>query len=129
MERQKWRQKQALGCKSEFELIHPDHLNFVNVFFASQRWTSRRSNLANGELLLRAIIFAAKSMKREWVTGFDPFAEWIGNEDNFKKNCGDDKPYPFNSSCFLKGKEIPCSCCNSSGSINGSAPNFHASLH
>jgi hypothetical protein len=24
-------------------------------------------------------------MKREWVTGFDPFAEWIGNEDTLRR--------------------------------------------
>jgi hypothetical protein len=75
---------------------------------------------ANGEPLLCAVIFATKSMKREWVKGFDPFAEWIGNEDNFEQNCCDDKPYPFSPTCFLKGKEIHYFCCNSeSGSING----------
>ncbi len=40
---------------------------------------------ANGELLPCAIIFAAKSMKREWVAGFDPFSEWISNEDNYSR--------------------------------------------
>ena len=40
---------------------------------------------ANGEPLLCAILFAAKSMKREWVTGFDPFADWIRNEKTLRR--------------------------------------------
>jgi hypothetical protein len=24
-------------------------------------------------------------MKREWVTGFDPFADWIGNEKTLRR--------------------------------------------
>jgi hypothetical protein len=143
-------QEQAFGCKSEFELIHPDHLIFVNevgsntlqakdgqvggqtyLLSVDSRPQNRAATkdahftmlgftAANGEPLLCAIIFAAKSMKREWVTGFDPFPEWIGNEDNFEQNFGDDKSYTFGVTCFLKGKEIPCFYCNSeSGSING----------
>jgi hypothetical protein len=142
-------QEQAFVCKSEFELIHPDHLIFIdevgsNTLQAKDGQVGGQTYLcsvdgrpqnraatkdahftvlgftaANGELLLCAIIFAAKSMKREWVTGFDPFAEWIGNEGNFEQNCGD-KPYPFGPTCFFKGKEIPCFCCSSeSVSING----------
>lgn len=50
----------------------------------------------------------------------DPFAEWIGEPDNLLENCGDGKVYPFGSSCFFKGKHLPCFCCHSEcGSISG----------
>jgi hypothetical protein len=59
-------------------------------------------------------------MKREWVTGFDPFAERIESEENFEENCGEDKPYPFGPTCVFNAKEVPCFCCNlEGGSING----------
>jgi len=143
-------QEQAFGCKSEYELIHPDHLIFVDEVGSNTsqakdgqvggqtylcsvdgrpqnraatkdaHFTVLGFTAANGEPLLCAIIFAAKSMKREWETGFDPFAEWIGSEDNIEENCGDNKPYPFGPTCTFNGKEIPCFCCNSeSGSITG----------
>jgi hypothetical protein len=73
---------------------------------------------ANGEPLLCAIIFAAKSMKREWETGFDPFAEWIGSEDNIEEKLWQQQT--LSSTCTFNGKEIPCFCCNcESGSITG----------
>jgi hypothetical protein len=88
-------QEQAFGCKSEFELIHPGHLIFVDevgsntsqtkdrqiggqTYLCSvddrpQNWAATKDVYftvlgfiaANGEPLLCAIIFAAKSMKRE----------------------------------------------------------------
>jgi len=136
-------QEPAFEGKSGFELIHPGHLIFVDevgsntsqakdgqirgqtylcsVDVRPQNWaTTKDANFtvlgftaANGELLLCAIIFAAKSMKREWVTGFDPFAERIENEENFEENCGEDRPYPFGPTCVFNGKEVPCLCCNS----------------
>ncbi len=99
--------EEAFGCKSEFELIHPEHLIFVdevgsNTFqtkdgqvggqtylcTADGRPQNRAATkdahftvlgftVATGEPLLCAIIFAAKTLKQEWVTGFDPFAEWV----------------------------------------------------
>jgi hypothetical protein len=144
-------EEQAFGCKSQFELIHPDHLIFVDevgsntsqtkdgnvggqtfLCTADGRPQSRAATkdahftvlgftAANGEPLLCAIIFAAKTLKKEWVSGFDPFAEWIGNEDNIAENSGDGKAYPFGPTCTFRGKTVPCFCCNSeSGSINGS---------
>jgi len=75
---------------------------------------------ANGEPLLCAIIFAAKTMKHEWITGFDPLAEWLGNEEDNKINSGDGKTYPYGPVCVFKRKEVPFFCCNSeSGSITG----------
>jgi hypothetical protein len=32
-----------------------------------------------------AIFFAAKSLQEEWVTGFDPFSEWIGDNNNLSR--------------------------------------------
>jgi hypothetical protein len=67
-----------------------------------------------------AIIFAAKEMKPEWVSGFDPFAEWVEDEDNVEENMGEGKQYPYGPTCIFKGKEIPCFCCSSeNGSITG----------
>jgi hypothetical protein len=75
---------------------------------------------ADGKPLLCAIIFAAKTMKHGCVTGFDPLAEWIGDEQNVEANSGDEKTYPYGPVCTFRGKEVPCFCCNSeSGSING----------
>jgi hypothetical protein len=147
-------EEQAFGCKSQFELIHLDHLIFVDkvgsntsqtkdgnvggqtfLCTADGRPQSRAATkdahftvlgftAANGEPLLCAIIFAAKTLKKEWVSGFDPFAEWIGNEDNIAENSGDGKAYPFGPTCTFRGKTVPCFCCNSeSGSINGSLLN------
>jgi len=65
-------------------------------------------------------------MKREWGTGYDSFAERIGNEDDFDQNCREDNPYPFGPTCVFKGKEIAFFCCNSeSGSINGALLTLH----
>ena len=75
---------------------------------------------ATGEPLLCAIIFAAKMMKNEWITGFDQFAVWVGDDENYEGNCGEGKTYPFGPACMFQGKEVPCYCCNSeSGSITG----------
>ncbi len=50
---------------------------------------------ANGDPLLWATIFAAKTMKHEWVAGFDPLAEWISDEPDIEANSGDGKAYPY----------------------------------
>jgi hypothetical protein len=44
---------------------------------------------ADGHPLMCAIIFAAKSLREEWVMGFDPFTEWIGDETNLDENWGE----------------------------------------
>ncbi len=46
---------------------------------------------ANREPVMCAIIFAAKSMHDDWRTGFDLFAEWVGDPDNLEANIGDGK--------------------------------------
>ncbi len=65
-------------------------------------------NCANGESLMCAIIFAAKEMNPERASGFNPFAAWIGDEDNVEENIGEGKQYPYWPTCIFKGKEIPC---------------------
>jgi len=141
---------EAFGCKTRYELIHPDHFIFVDevgnntsqakdgqvggqTYLCSkdgrpqQRAATKDAHFtvlgftaADGKPLLCAIIFAAKTMKHEWVTGFDPLAEWIGDEQDVEANSGDEKTYPYGPVCTFRGKEVPCFCCNSeSGSING----------
>jgi hypothetical protein len=76
--------------------------------------------LANGQPIMCAIIFAAKGMKDEWNMGFDPFAEWIGEENEIEKNIGEGKVYPMGPECTFNGKNVPCfCCCSESGSITG----------
>jgi hypothetical protein len=75
---------------------------------------------ANGEPIMCTIFFAAKSMKQEWMLGFDPFVEWIGDESEIEKNIGFGKAMPGGPECMFRGKCIPCFCCNSkNGSITG----------
>jgi hypothetical protein len=143
-------EEKAFGCKSKYELIHADHLIFVDevgsntsqakdgqvggqTYLCSaegrpqQRAATKDAHFtilgftaANGEPLLCAIIFTAKTMKPEWITGFDSLVEWVGDEDDIKNNSGDGKTYPYGPVCVFKGKEVPCFCCNSeSGSITG----------
>jgi len=143
-------EEEAFGCKTRYELIHLDHFIFVNkvgnntsqakdgqvggkTYLCSkdgqpqQRAATKDAHFtilgftaADGEPLLCAIIFAAKTMKHEWVTGFDPLAEWICDEQDVEANSGDEKNYPCGPVCNFQGKEVPCFCCNSeSGSING----------
>jgi hypothetical protein len=142
--------EQAFGCKSKYEVVHPDHLIFVDEVGSNTSQTKdgqvggetylcavdgRPQNraatkdahftvlgftAASGEPLLCAIVFAAKTLKHDWITGFDQFAVWVGDEDNFEENCGDGRTYPFGPTCIFRGKEVPCFCCNSeSGGING----------
>jgi hypothetical protein len=59
------------------------------------------------------IVFAAKTIRDEWRTGFDPLVEWVGNSDDIAANMGDGKQYPMGPTCHFKGKEIPCFCCPS----------------
>jgi hypothetical protein len=37
---------------------------------------------ATGKPLMCTIIFSGKVFEEEWKLGFDPFAEWIGAEDD-----------------------------------------------
>jgi len=76
--------------------------------------------VADGSPVMCGIIFAAKSMREEWKMGPDPFAEWVGGEDDIWLNCGDGRQYPHGPTCVFEGKEVPCYCtCSESGSING----------
>jgi hypothetical protein len=73
---------------------------------------------ADGQPVMCAIIFAAKTFCEEWRTGFDTFAQWVGEPDDIAVNCGDGKQYPFGPVCVFKEKTIPCfCCCSESGSI------------
>jgi len=119
-----------------YELIHPDHFIFVNqvgnnttqakdgqvggqTYLCSKdgrpqqraatkdvQFTVLGFTTADGEPLLCAIIFAAKTMKQEWVTGFDPLAEWIGDEQDVEANSSDKKAYPYGPVCNFQGKEV-----------------------
>jgi len=143
-------EEKAYGLASKDELIHPDWLLFVDecssntsqskdgqvggqVFLCSkdgrpqQRAATKDAHFtvlgftaASGEAVMCAVIVAAKTFKPEWRTGFDPFAEWVGREENIEADSGDNKQYPFRPTCLFKGKTVPCYCCaTESGSING----------
>jgi hypothetical protein len=143
-------EEQAFGLKSSYELIHPDWLLFVDevgsntsqakdgnvggqLYLCSvdgrpqQRAATKDAHFtvlgftaASGEPVMCAVIFAAKTFRDEWRTGFDPFAAWVGEPDDVAANCGNGKQYPFGPVCHFKGKTIPCfCCCSESGSING----------
>jgi hypothetical protein len=117
----------AVGLKSRFELIHPDWLIFVDevgcntsqtkdgqvggekFLCTADGWPQMRSatedaiftvlgfTAASGALLMCAIIFAAKEVKKEWVLGFDPFALWVGDDNNFEENTGNGISFPHGS--------------------------------
>jgi hypothetical protein len=143
-------EKDAFGLKSAYELIHPEWLVFVDEVGSNtsqakdgavggqtylctrdgrpqQRAATKDCHFtvlgftaANGEPIMCAIIFAAKSMKQEWTLGFDPFVEWIGDESEIEKNIGFGKAMPGGPECMFRGKCIPCFCCSSeNGSITG----------
>jgi hypothetical protein len=122
-------------CKSMFELIHPEWLVFVNEVGSNtsqtkdgnvggqtylctkegcmqQRAATKDAHFtllgftaANGKPIMCAIIFAAKAMKDDWITGFDPFVEWIGEEDEIEKNMGDGKSLPLGPECNFNEKK------------------------
>ncbi len=76
--------------------------------------------VADGSPVMCGIIFAAKSMREEWKMGHNPFAVWVGEEDDIWLNCGDRRQYPHGPTCVFKGKEITCYCtCSESGSGSG----------
>jgi hypothetical protein len=143
-------EKDAVGCQSAYELIHPEWLVFVDAE-GSNTSQAKDGNIggetilctkegrpqqcaatkdahftmlgftsANGEPITCALIFAAKAMKNEWTLGFDPFAAWIGEEEDIQGNMGEGKVYPMGLECTFKGKNIPCfCCCSKNGSITG----------
>jgi hypothetical protein len=106
----------AYGLASHYELIHPDWLLFVDEcgsntsqtkdgqvggqrFLCSDdrrpqqhaatkdaHFTVLGFTAASGEAVMCAVIFAAKSFRHEWRTGFDPFAEWVGEEEATSSN-------------------------------------------
>jgi hypothetical protein len=75
---------------------------------------------ANGKPLMCTIFFAAKTLKDKWRLGFDPFVEWIGEEDDISQNIGEGKSMPEGPKCIYNVKCLPCFCCSSeNGSITG----------
>ena len=65
--------------------------------------------------IMCAIIFAAKTLEDEWVLGLDPFAEWVGDENNFLANSGKNKRYPQGGPgvSTVDGVNLPTYCCAS----------------
>jgi len=143
-------EEEAMGLKSPFELIHPEMLVFVDevgsntsqakdgaiggqTYLCSKdgrpqqhaatkdaHFTVLGFTAANGVPLMCAIIFAAKTMRSEWALGFDPFADWIGSEENVRENIGEGKAMPQGPHCTFNDKHIPCFCaCTENGSITG----------
>jgi hypothetical protein len=140
----------AFGMKSAYELIHPEWLVFVDEVGSNTSQSKdgaiggqtylctkdgRPQNRAatkdahftvlgftagNGEPIMCAIIFAAKTMREEWALGHDPFVDWIGQEDDVSNNVGEGRAMPQGPECNFRGKNVPCFCCNSeNGSITG----------
>ena len=111
-------QEDAWGLKTSYLLTRPDKLLFVDEVGSNtsqskdgnvggqkfmcekngrpqQRSATKDAHFtvlgftaATGEPVMCAIIFAAKELDPAWVIGLDPFAPWIGNEDNVTDNCG-----------------------------------------
>ena len=111
-------EKDALGLQTKYNLIRPDRLLFVDEVGSNTSQTKdgnvggelflcgkgerpqQRSahkdahftvlgfTAANGNPIMCAIIFAAKTLEDEWVLGLDPFAEWVGDENNLLANSG-----------------------------------------
>jgi hypothetical protein len=134
-------EEEALGQKSAYELIHPEMLVFVDEVGSNtsqtkdghvggqtylctkegrplQRAATKDAHFtvlgftaANGKPLMWTIIFAAKSVKDEWKTGFNPFVQWIGEEHEIEKNMGEGKALPLGPECMFNDKNIPCFCC------------------
>jgi hypothetical protein len=108
-------QQDAYGYKSKYELIHPSWLIVVDEVGSNtlqakdgnvrgqmflcmkdgqpqQRAATKDAHFtmlgftsANGEPIMCMIIFTVKTMKDEWSMGFDPFAEWIGEDHEIEK--------------------------------------------
>jgi hypothetical protein len=143
-------EKEALGLQSAYRLLHPEWLVFVDevgsntsqvkdgaiggqTYFCwkeghpqnraatkDAHFTILGFTAANGEPIMCVIIFAAKTMKEEWALGYDPFIDWIRNEQDISENIGHDKAMPQGPDCIFRGKYVPCFCCNSgNGSITG----------
>lgn len=113
----------AFGLKSKYELIHPDMIIFVDELGCTtnqkqdgdnekylcpksgrpqQQAATKDSHFtilgftaADRSPQMCAIIFATKSLLDERVTGFNPFSEWIGDENKLEENFGEGKQYPF----------------------------------
>jgi hypothetical protein len=103
--------KDGFGCESSYELKYPEWLAFMDEVGSNtsqakygnvggqtylctkdghpQNWAATKDThftllgftAANGEPLICTIIFTAKTLKDQWKVAFDPFVEWIGEED------------------------------------------------
>jgi hypothetical protein len=57
-------------------------------------------------------------MDASWALGLDPFAPWVGDDDNLISNSGLGMRYPMGPTCEFAGKSLPTFwCCSESGSI------------
>ena len=141
-------EEEAFGRKSQYFLLHPEKMIFVDevgsntsqkndghcgsekflvpvnirpqIHAASKdsHFTVLGFTAATGEPICCAIIFAAKQLDPQWVTGVDPFCEWAGEEDDMAINMGKGKRYPLGPDCVVGGKTIPTlCCCSENGSI------------
>jgi len=136
-------EEKAVGLESQFELIHPKYLIFVDEVGSNtsqvkdgnvggekylcgkqsrpqQRAATKDTHFtvlgftaATGEPVMCAIIFAAKALQEQWKLGFDPFAKCIGGENDIHLNIGEGKVYPQGPNCTFNGKNVPCFCCSS----------------
>ena len=125
-------EEQAVGLKSEYELIHPELVVFVDEVGSNtsqtkdgqvggetylcaadgrpqQRAATKDSHFtvmgfttATGLPLMCAIIFAAAELKPEWALGFNSSAEWIGEETEIE-NMEEGKVFPLGPAFSCNG--------------------------
>ena len=74
---------------------------------------------ATGAPVWCAIVFAAKQLYPQWVTGMDPFCDFTGEEeDDMEMNTGNGKMFPLGPECTFNNKQVPTfCCCSENGSI------------
>lgn len=140
-------EEEAFGLPTRYRLLHPNKLLFVDEVGSNtsqakdgnmggekflvlnkerplQRSACKDSHFtvlgfttASGEAVMCAIVFAAQELDPGWVLGLDPFAPWVGEENDVKANSSKDKRHPLGPECELMGKRVPTFCCCS---VNGS---------
>jgi hypothetical protein len=65
------------------------------VMMKNSHFTILGFTATDGNPLFCTIIFAAKSICKEWVMGLDPFTEWIGDENNTDENSDGPPTYQY----------------------------------